>query len=308
MIDPSSGIDRAFDAAIWSDEDRSELKQHFLDLYRRGLEESGIGVTAAGLAEPPLHHNPNTRSLDKEIRSLRREVTVLAEALRSFFQIVVKLGACTADQLRDYLIEQSHRRLYEPPVAEDRTVPSASLLEAFRNGAAAVESAPAPTQDHAQAPALSSPAEPAVAEAGVTAEAAASAETIAGEEVSEAPVSSANGSVLSNGHAQGAGSQGAGSLGASGAAQNGHVPAADEAEADEFDSRPLAERLRRPMTRPSSTDPDPFQRLRQRPDAATKPRPSNVLPKPPLRMKQCGRCMRNVPVRAPRCLSCGYRF
>ena len=213
------------------------LKEHFLDLYRRGLEERGIGVTQAGIAETPAHVTPNTRSLDKEVRLLRREVSVLAELQRSFFQIVVKLGACTAEQLRDYLLEQSMRQLYEGPGS---SAPSASSAPAA-NG-------------------------------------------------TEGDAIAANGEGSSNGvHPE----------------DDGAVTSSLRRRAED-DSRPLAERLRRPLQR--TPEPDPFQRLRVRPEKPVKPRPKGALPKPPIRMKQCSRCFRNIPIRAPRCLSCGYRF
>jgi hypothetical protein len=114
LTEPHQPLDRVFALDIWSPEDRALLRGLFQERYSADLERCGIGVTATGIMEPVRGKTPNTRGLDKDIRVLRREITVLSEVVRQLLRVVVMVGGCRPEQLRDYLAG-SQRDAIHPP-------------------------------------------------------------------------------------------------------------------------------------------------------------------------------------------------
>ena len=96
---PQPGFEKALALDIWSEEEQRKLREHLLACYREDLERTGARVTKEGLVESPRGHVPTTRGLDKELRTLRREVAVLSDINRNLLRLIVLLSGCDGREL-----------------------------------------------------------------------------------------------------------------------------------------------------------------------------------------------------------------
>ncbi len=297
LENPLNGIDRSVACDFWSSEQRANLRRLFLERYRHDLERAGMKVTSAGLVDQ--QGSPTTRGLDKEIRALRREVLVLSEVTRQLLRIVVMSGACSPEQLLDYLAGTQRDAVNPPSPSQpaDEAQPEPAPVKEPVAETPAPEPTPVPVVEEEDSmdedtwqPHTSPFRRPPAAQ-----------ESRPSSPPAAAPAKAAAAAPRTNGDAP-------------------RRPTAKEMIEAENPERP---RIRRSMR---GETPSPLSRFRVRPKGKepapkTEPAPSSqqkpAAPsertKPrvsagPVRLKVCPRCQKKVPFRVPRCLACGRRF
>jgi len=100
-------FERALRTGFWNEDDKAQLRRHVLQRLRTDWEQAGIPSADDGLPEAPTSPGAlTTRGLEKELRHLRRELSLLSELFASLIQTVRVLAGCNAEQLRDFLCER----------------------------------------------------------------------------------------------------------------------------------------------------------------------------------------------------------